>query len=76
MTAFPDLQVMFDDLKVSNDFVEYHWALIGTNRGPGGTGNRVRISGYERWQIAADGLIASSQGHFDVADYERQLRTR
>src|ERR1022692_4773099 len=25
------------------------------------------------WQIAADGLIASSQGHFDSSEYQRQL---
>ena len=73
MTAFPDLQVVFDDLKVSGDFVEYHWTLMGTNTGPGGTGNRVRISGCERWQIGADDLIAFSQGQFDAADYKRQL---
>jgi len=73
MTAFPDLQVNFDELKMSDPFVEYHWTLIGTNTGPGGTGNRVHISGYERWQFSADGLIASSQGQFDSADYQRQL---
>jgi hypothetical protein len=48
--------------------------LIGTNTGPGGTGNKVRISGYELWKIGDDGLIAESQGHFDAADYERQLK--
>ena len=25
--------------------------MIGTNTGPGGTGSRVRISGYELWKI-------------------------
>jgi hypothetical protein len=39
-----------------------------------GTGNRVRISGYELWKIDNDGLIAESSGHFDVAEYERQLK--
>jgi nuclear transport factor 2 (NTF2) superfamily protein len=69
MTAFPDLQVLMDELR-SN---EYHWTLVGTNTGPGGTGNRVRISGYEEWTIGADGLIAASLGHFDEADYGRQI---
>ena len=41
--------------------------------GPGGAGHRVRISGLEIWQIGPDGLIASSEGHFDSADYQRQL---
>jgi len=73
MTAFPDLRVVMDKVHVQRDRAEYHWTLIGTNTGPGGTGHRVRISGVERWQIGADGLIASSQGHFDAAEYRRQL---
>ena len=39
-----------------------------------GTGNHVRISGYELWKIDNDGLIAESKGHFDAAEYERQLK--
>jgi len=39
----------------------------------GRDGRRVRISGFERWRIGSDGLIASSQGHFDAAEYRRQL---
>ena len=34
----------------------------------------VRISGYELWKIDNDGLIAESKGHFDSAEYERQLK--
>ena len=30
---------------------KFHWTLTGTNTGPGGTGKRVRISGYELWKI-------------------------
>jgi len=73
MTAFPDLRVVMDDILVLGDRTNYHWTLIGTNTGPGGTGNKVRISGFEIWDIGADGLIASSQGHFDAAAYQRQL---
>ena len=40
---------------------------------PGGTGQRVRISGFEVWKIGDDGLIAESEGHFDSAAYKRQL---
>jgi hypothetical protein len=73
MTAFPDLCVVFDDLRLQADELEYHWTLSGSNTGPGGTGYRVRISGFERWRIGSDGLIVSSQGHFDAAEYRRQL---
>ena len=73
MIAFPDMQVLMDDLLVEPQGIEYHWTLVGTNTGPGGTGNAVRISGFEEWTIGADGLIAESQGHYDEAEYNRQL---
>ena len=74
MAAFPDLQVLMDDLILKGNKVEYHWTLIGTNSGPGGTGNRVRISGFEVWQIGSDELISRSHGYFDNDDYQRQLK--
>ena len=73
MNAFPDLQVRMDDVVIRDGGVEYHWTLIGTNTGPGGTGKRVRISGFEEWTVGDDGLIAESQGHYDQAEYDRQL---
>jgi predicted ester cyclase len=73
MTAFPDLRVLMDDVVLRGDGAEYQWTLVGTNTGPGGTGQRVRISGFEVWKIGEDGLIAESEGHFDRADYQRQL---
>ncbi len=74
MTTFPDMIVTFDKLEPRGDVTAFHWTLIGTNTGPGGTGNKVRISGYELWKIDNDGLIAESLGHFDAAEYERQLK--
>jgi predicted ester cyclase len=73
MTAFPDMTVTMDNLILGPRRVVFHWTLTGTNTGPGGTGKRVRISGFEEWRIDADGLIAESKGHFDSADYQRQL---
>ncbi len=106
MTTFPDMIVTFDKLERSRPDGEpsscdavFHWTLTGTNTGPGGSGKRVRISGYEVWKIdngaggsratwtgnlervdeqggksINDGLIAESKGHFDSAEYERQLK--
>jgi hypothetical protein len=31
------------------------------------------LTGYEEWTIGADGLNGESKGHFDAADYDRQL---
>ena len=73
MIALPDLEVLMDDLVVQDTGTEFHWTFTGTNTGPGGTGNRVRVSGFEEWTLDGDGLIAESQGHYDQAEYERQL---
>jgi uncharacterized protein (TIGR02246 family) len=74
MTAYPDLVVKFDRLEQKGNRVLYHWSFAGTNTGPGGAGNQVRISGYEDWRIGADGLIADSKGHFDAQDWDRQAK--
>ena len=71
MRDFPDMVVTFDKLEQRPNGVEFHWTLIGTHAG---SGNKVRISGYELWKIDNDGLIGESKGNFDAADYERQLK--
>jgi len=73
MTAFPNLVVKMDGVEKSGTDVTYRWTLTGTNTGPRGTGKSVRITGYEQWRFGPDGLIAESRGHFDAADYQRQL---
>lgn len=73
MTAFPDMVVTMDSVGVEGGTAIYRWTLTGTNTGPGGTGRKVRISGYEAWTLGADGLIARSLGHFDEAEFTRQL---
>ena len=74
MTAFPDMIVAMDSLVANGAHPVYHWTLTGTNTGPGGTGKAVRIHGYEEWTIGADGRIAASLGHYDEAEYARQLQ--
>ncbi len=74
MRDLPDMIVTMDYVTHASDGTKFHWTLTGTNTGPGGTGKRVRISGYELWRIDNDGLIAESKGHFDSAEYQRQLK--
>jgi uncharacterized protein (TIGR02246 family) len=74
MTAFPDLRVRMDDVRIHDDRATFDWTLEGTNTGPRGTGHRVRISGFEVWKLDASGLIAQSQGNFDEDYYDRQLK--
>lgn len=73
MTAFPDMVVSMDSLEVHGSHAVFHWTLKGANTGPGGTGKKVRFSGYEEWTINHDGLIQRSLGHYDEAEYARQL---
>jgi NAD(P)-dependent dehydrogenase (short-subunit alcohol dehydrogenase family) len=74
MTAFPDMIVSMDAAILERGAAVYRWTLTGRNTGPGGTGNAVRISGHEEWRFGPDGLIAESKGHFDEAEYQRQLK--
>jgi nuclear transport factor 2 (NTF2) superfamily protein len=68
MDTFPDLHLTMGNLLPRNGRIQFHWTLQGTN-----LGRRVKISGFEEWTISPAGLIDESQGHFDAADYNRQL---
>jgi len=70
----PDLVVAMDKVSLEGGRAVYRWTLTGTNSGPGGTGRRVHISGYEEWTFGLDDLIAQSLGHMDEAEYRRQLQ--
>ena len=72
IAAFPDIEVLMDDLVLRDDgSVEYRWTFTGTSAE---TGKSVRVPGYEEWTIAADGRIAESRGHYDQAEYDRQVQ--
>lgn len=73
MTGFPDMVVRLVEVRQEGDHVVFHWHWTGTNTGPGGTGNGVDLRGYEEWTFDSEGLILESRGHYDHAEYERQL---
>jgi len=75
MTAFPDMVVKLDEVRPDGSHTLFRWIWTGTNTGSGGTGKSVRIKGYEEWTIGADGLIVESKGHYDEAEYARQLQS-
>jgi len=72
MTTFPDMVLRMDGIEAHGDKYIYRWTLTGTNSGPDGNGNAVQISGQEEWLFDA-GLVATSLGSFDAADYQRQM---
>jgi len=74
MTAFPDMVVRLDRVGQEDGQVVFRWIWTGTNSGPGGTGKSVRMTGYEQWTFGPDGSIAASDGHYDEAEYQRQLQ--
>lgn len=71
MRDFPNMTVTCDKIQPARDRTAFHWTLTGTHAA---TGKHVRISGCELWKFSNDGLIAESTGHFDAAEYERQLK--
>jgi uncharacterized protein (TIGR02246 family) len=73
MTAFPDMTVKMDSVTLDGSKATFRWTWTGTNTGPGGTGRPVRIKGYEQWLLSPDGLIMQSEGHYDEAEYQRQM---
>ena len=74
MAAFPDMVVRMDSVVHAGTETIFYWTWTGTNTGPGGTGKAVRMTGYEEWTFGSDGLISQSLGHFDEAEYARQLK--
>lgn len=74
MTGFPDMVVRLDYLNQDGWKVRFHWLWTGTNTGPGGTGKSVRMRGYEEWTLTPEGKIKLSDGHYDDAEYQRQLK--
>jgi hypothetical protein len=73
MSAFPDMLVVLDSVIGRDNHAVFHWTWTGTNTGPGGTGAAVHLHGYEEWTLSPDGLIIESVGHYDEAEYQRQV---
>jgi hypothetical protein len=72
IAAFPDIEVFMDDLVPrEKGTIECRWTFTGTSAE---TGKSVRVSGFEEWTIAPDGQIAESRGHYDQAEYDRQVQ--
>lgn len=65
----PDLSLTCDGLRVAGAHVAYLWTFTGTHCGSGAP---LKISGWEEWDLDAQGRIAASRGSFDAADYARQ----
>jgi hypothetical protein len=76
MTVFPDMIVSMNEVSAIEGGGIFRWTLVGTTTGPGSTGSPVRISGYEEWKFGENGLVGESKGHFNEANYQRQLNKK
>ncbi len=74
LVDFPDLVLHMDDLRFGGNQAIYLWTLEGTNSGPGGTGNFVRIPGWQNWRLSDDLQILEANGVLDAAEYELQIQ--
>ena len=68
---FPDLVVHCDDPRLAGGHALFAWTLEGKHSQ---TGNYVKVSGWEEWDLNEAGEVASSRGWFDAADYDRQVQ--
>lgn len=73
MEGFPDMKVEMRAMQETLEGAEFHWRWTGTNTGPGGTGRAVSINGKEDWTFDDNGLILTSQGQYNEAEYKQQL---
>ncbi|MES0880378.1 DUF1348 family protein [Roseibium sp. SCP14] len=70
MADFPDLVLTCDTVLAADHHMIYAWTFEGHHKA---TGNPVRFSGWEEWDLDDDLKVAKSLGWYDVADYERQI---
>ena len=70
---FPDLVVHCDLPRIAGDHAIFTWTLEGRHSG---SGNYVKVSGWEEWELNADGKVRSSLGWFDAEDYDSQVAGR
>ena len=70
MADFPDLVLSLDTVLVADHHMVYAWTFEGHHKD---TGNHVRFSGWEEWDLDNDLNVIKSLGWYDGEDYDRQV---
>ena len=65
----PDLTLVCDGMRIAGDHVAYLWTFTGTHAG---SGNPLRVVGWEEWDVDVELKVKSSRGWYDADDYARQ----
>lgn len=68
--AVPDLALQCDGIRGAGDHVVYMWTFTGHDAS---TGNPLKVSGWEEWDLDGDMKVTSALGWFDADDYARQV---
>ncbi len=68
---FPGLTVRCDAFHRAGGHALFGWTLEGRHAE---TGNRVRIAGWEEWDLGAPLAITASRGWYDAEEFDRQVR--
>ena len=70
MADFPDLVLSLDSVLVADHHMVYAWTFEGHHKE---TGNYVRFTGWEEWDLDENLKVTKSLGWYDAHDYERQV---
>lgn len=66
----PDLVLQNDGIRGAGRHIVYMWTFTGHDAQ---TGNPLKISGWEEWEVDETMKISSALGWFDAEDYQRQV---
>ena len=70
-TDIPDLTLVNEGVRAAGRHVIYLWSFSGTHRE---SRKAVNVSGWEEWNLDAEGQISTSLGWFDPVDYANQTK--
>ena len=65
----PDLTLVCDGVKLAGSHMLYLWTFTGTHAG---TGRKLKITGWEEWELGEDLKVTASRGWFDPEEWVRQ----
>lgn len=66
----PDLTLTCDEIRLAGSHAVYVWTFTGHDAG---TGNPLKIHGWEEWDLGDDMKVTASRGWFDAEDYAAQV---
>jgi nuclear transport factor 2 (NTF2) superfamily protein len=66
----PDLHLTCDGIRGAGDHIVYLWAFTGHHAE---TGNPLRVTGWEEWELDDTMKVTRALGWFDGVDYDRQV---